>query len=60
MIHKINNVPAWAWGRMYMVVNEVDNEWWFYDAWDDADDAFAQAQEIYGTVFKVNNCVPGR
>lgn len=58
MTHTVNNVPAWAWGRTYMVVNDVNNEWCFYDAWDDANDAFHQAQEMYGTVLKTNNCAP--
>lgn len=59
---KVNNVPAWAWEKYYMVVRYVDGEWWFYDAWerDHSDDAMAQAWEIDGEVRRVSSCQVGQ
>ena len=55
---KVNNVAAWAWNKYYMVVREVDGEWWFYDAWEygHGADAMAQAWEIDGDILYVENC----
>ena len=53
---KINNVPDWAWGKNYIVARKWDNRWWFYDAWENENDACAQAWEIDGQIFHVDNC----
>jgi hypothetical protein len=45
---KINNLPDTAKNRKYIVFRYVDDEAWFYDAWDDHTKALAQAVEING------------
>lgn len=59
---KVNNVPAWAWEKYYLVVRYVDGEWWFYDAWNENEgrDAMTQCWEIDGELRKVENCETGR
>jgi hypothetical protein len=40
---KINNMPAYAMTKKYILVREVDGEYWFFSAWDDGDKANEQA-----------------
>ena len=58
---KVNNVPAWAWSKYYMVIRYCDGAWWFYDAWtaDRGEDAMTQAQEIDGELRRVSSCEAG-
>jgi len=42
----VNNVPDWALHRTYMVIRPIDNELWFYDAWDKDDGEKAVRQAI--------------
>lgn len=53
---KINNIPAWALSKYYLVIRHCDGEWWFYDAWeeDEADKAMDQAWEVDGELYKVS------
>lgn len=59
---KVNNVPAWAWQKYYIVARYVDGEWWFYDAWErnHGADAMAQAWEIDGEIHRVSSCQVGQ
>ena len=59
---KVNNVPAWAWEKYYMVIRFCDGEWWFYDAWNEGEgnDAMTQAWEIDGEIRRVDACEKGR
>ena len=59
---KINNVPAGAWQKYYIVARYVDGEWWFYDAWErnHGADAMAQAWEIDGEIHRVSSCQVGQ
>ena len=52
----VNNVPDWALRRTYMVIRPVDNELWFYDAWDrdDGEKAVRQAIEEHCMVIPVS------
>ena len=50
---KVNNVASWAKEKKYMTIRMVDGEAWFYDAWNDADKAIAQAIEEDGHVIPV-------
>lgn len=47
---KVNNIEAHAKGKRYLVVNIVDGEAWFYDAWNDYSGAAEQAYEIGGLI----------
>ena len=47
---KINNMPAYARSKKFIVVRFVDGEAWFYDAWNDVEGAIKQAAEINGNV----------
>lgn len=46
----INNLPEYARRYNYIVVKKVDNELWFYGAWNSANDADNAAEEIGGMV----------
>ena len=46
---KINNLASYAETKKYILVREVEGEYWFFSAWDDADRANEQAIE-YGCV----------
>ena len=48
---KINNLSAHYATHKYITARYNDGAWWFYDAWDDYDDACEQAAEIDGEVF---------
>lgn len=37
MKNMVQNVPESAWSKKIWVVTEIDNELWFYGAWDEAD-----------------------
>lgn len=45
---KINNVPAYARDKAYIVYREVDGEAWYWGAWDDPMKAAIQAAEVHG------------
>lgn len=46
----INNLPAYADDYKYIVVRYVDNEYWFWGAWNDSDLANEAALAIGGEV----------
>ena len=48
---KINNMTETAKTKKYIVAREVDGEYWFFSAWDDADKANEQALAFGGEVF---------
>ena len=50
---KINNMPNWAKSHKYLVVRIVDEEAWFYDAWDDWSEAYKQSLEVGGCVIPI-------
>lgn len=47
---KINNLPNYANEYHLIVCNVVDNELWFYGAWNDREKAYSVAKEIDGIV----------
>lgn len=57
---KVNNMTEWAKDKKFMVVRVIDNELWFYDAWDDGDKAIWQAMEecVHGMVIPASEAVP--
>jgi len=46
----IHNLPDYARTRNYIVVRVVDNEFWFWGAWDELDPAWDAAMAIDGYV----------
>lgn len=48
----ILNVSTYALTCKYIVARFVDDEWWYYGAWNDADRAYAAALAEDGQVFK--------
>lgn len=51
---KVNNLAEWAKEKKYIVVRDVDGEWWFYDAWVDFEKALKQAREVNGQIIPVS------
>lgn len=47
---KINNVPDWARDKKYITARNVEGDWWFYDSWNDFEEALNQAIEIGGQI----------
>lgn len=47
---EIQNVPEYAKDYRYVVVRLLDNEYWFYGAYNDIEQAQRIAQEINGLV----------
>lgn len=47
---RVNNLPEYAKKHNYLVCREVNNELWFWGAFDDHDRAFKTAMEICGGV----------
>lgn len=47
----ILNVSAYALNYKYIVARLVDDDWWFYGAWNDANRAYAAALAEDGQVF---------
>lgn len=47
---KINNLPEYAKDCKYIVVRLVDNEVWFWGAYEDLEKAYQSASEINGIV----------
>lgn len=47
---KINNIPEYAKNREYIVCRYVDDELWFWGAYDDNEKADTVALEIDGLV----------
>lgn len=56
---KVNNVAAWAWSKKYLTIRLVNGEFWFYDAWDDADKAMDQCWEEELELRKTERCEKG-
>lgn len=50
----IHNIPEYAANKLYWVVREVDDEYWFYGAWNNENEAEEAAFEIGGEVI-LNN-----
>lgn len=46
----IQNAPAYAWDYEFIVVRQVDNDYWFYGAYADGFKADAVACEIDGVI----------
>ena len=46
----INNIPEYANEYKYIVASDIDNELWFWGAFNDEDKAYAVASEIGGQV----------
>jgi hypothetical protein len=42
----VNNVSKYAKSKRFWVVREVDEEYWFYGAFDDVTEAFKSAKAI--------------
>lgn len=54
MFHiEVHNVPDYAYHHAFIVVSIVDNEYWFWGAFDTEKEASRVAKEIKGRVFKV-------
>ena len=47
---KINNCPSYAYDYEFIVVREVDNEYWFYGAYEDGFKADIVCSKISGIV----------
>ena len=47
----IRNVKTYATEYKYIVARRVDNEWWFWGAWNEYNEAFDAATNINGCVF---------
>ena len=43
----INNLPEYAKSHKYIVATLVNNEWWFWGAYDSLCDASAAADYVY-------------
>ena len=50
----IKNVSRYAFNYEYIVARFVDGDWWFYGAWNDAEDAYNVAMIEEGQVFHTN------
>lgn len=50
MINMINNLPEYAKEYKYIVARRIDNELWFWGAWDNRNEANNVAIEIDGEV----------
>ena len=50
---KVNNLPADAHDHKYLTFRYVNDEAWFYGAWDTYDQAFKQAREIRGYIIPI-------
>ena len=48
---KINNVPAWAWDKKYIIARDSGGEWWFFHADDSKMYADITAWENHGETF---------
>lgn len=42
----VNNVPKYAKSKRFWVIREVDEEHWFYGAFDDVTEAFKSAKAV--------------
>ena len=51
----IKNIAEYAKTKKYIVAREIDGEYWFFSAWDDANKANAQALEFGGEVFRTED-----
>ena len=47
----IKNVAEYAKTKKYIVAREIEGEFWFFSAWDDANKANEQALDFDGVVF---------
>ena len=48
----INNMPAYATDYEFLVVRKVDNDLWFWGAYNDHDKAYDAAEEINGFILE--------
>lgn len=48
----INNMPAYATDYEFLVVRKVDNDLWFWGAYNDHDKAYDAAEEIDGFILE--------
>ena len=48
----INNMPAHAMEKSYIVARLVDNEWWYWGCFDNAEKACEVAVVVTGWVFR--------
>ena len=50
----IRNLPEWAKSKKYLVIRPWGDEWEFFDAWDEGDEHYANAQswEVNGKVIE--------
>ena len=54
---KINNCAPYTKDNKYIVAREVNNEFWFWGAWQDFYAAQYAADEIGGKVYKIEDCI---
>ena len=47
---KIKNMPEYAWRCKYIVFRTVDNECWFFGAYDEISKALCAMQECSGSI----------
>ena len=47
----IKNIAEYAKTKKYIVAREIDGEYWFFSAWDDANKANEQALDFNVVVF---------
>lgn len=50
----IKNLPSYATNYAFIVAREVEGEWWFWGAYNDAFDANMIAEAINGDIFLKN------
>ena len=50
----IKNVAPFATTKKFIVAREFEGDYWFFDAWNDFDDACTQAEEVHGCVIANN------
>lgn len=50
VIMEIQNLPEYAKNHKYIVARMLDNDYWFYGAYDDIEQAQRIAQEIGGII----------
>jgi hypothetical protein len=52
---EINNVPKTAYKYRFIVARIVDNEYWYWGAYNGPLDAFKAASEISGQIFRIED-----
>lgn len=46
----VNNLPAYAFAHHWIVARDIENELWFYGAYDDREKADKVAESVSGIV----------